>query len=83
MDIAPINTGFMPNDIKKIYKEIGLRATGSKLIFGDTVRRPWDLYFDRNYIIDRVLNVNEYTKDVIERYDIFKYLHIDFQHFVA
>lgn len=67
MDIAPINTGFLPDEIKQIYKEIGLRATSSKLIFGDTVRRPWDLYFDRGYIMDRVLNVNEYTRDVIEK----------------
>lgn len=67
MDTAPVNTDVMTEGIKKIYKEIGIQTKGNKLIFGDTVRRPWDLFFDRHFILERVFNVNEYTFDIIEK----------------
>lgn len=67
MDTAPINTDIMTDEIKKIYKDMGVRTNGAKLIFGDTVRRPWALFFDRNYIMERALNVNEYTQHAIEK----------------
>lgn len=66
--MAPVNTDIITDDIKKIYKEIGFHSSRAKLIFGDTIRRPWDLFFNRNYILERVYNVNNYTKDIIEKY---------------
>lgn len=68
MDMTPVNTDVVPEDIKKIYKEIGFQSNKAKLIFGDTIRRPWDLFFNRNYILERAYNINDYTKDIIEKY---------------
>lgn len=66
MDTAPINTDIMTNDIKRIYKNLGIDYKGT-LIFGDTVRRPWSLNFDRNFLIDRVENINQYTIDIVKK----------------
>lgn len=64
--MAPINTDIMTNDIKKIYKELGVNYRGT-LIFGDTVRRPWSLQFDCDFLIERSTNMNEFTVDIIKK----------------
>lgn len=64
--MAPINTDIMTEDIKQIYKKLDIDLKGT-LIFGDTVRRPWSLHFDRDYLMERALNLNEYTVAVIRK----------------
>lgn len=66
MDFEAINTDVMTKDIRNVYKELGVRCNGV-LIFGDTIRRPWTLSFDRNYINDRIGCVNEFTATVLEK----------------
>ncbi|XP_031640748.1 uncharacterized protein LOC116352352 [Contarinia nasturtii] len=66
VDMAPINTDIMTDDIKKIYKELGVNYRGT-LIFGDTVRRPWSLQFDCDFLIERSTNINEYTVDIVKK----------------
>lgn len=66
MDTAPVNTDIMSDDIKRIYKSLGIDYKGT-LIFGDTVRRPWSLHFDRNFLIERIENINQYTIDIIKK----------------
>lgn len=66
IDMAPINTDIMTNDIKQIYKTLGVDLKGT-LIFGDTVRRPWSLHFDRDYLMERAFNLNEYTIAIIRK----------------
>lgn len=56
----------MTDDIKKIYKELGVNYRGT-LIFGDTVRRPWSLQFDRDFLIERSMNINEFTVDIVKK----------------
>lgn len=70
VDLAPINTDIMTEDIRKMYKELGVNYRGT-LIFGDTVRRPWSLQFDRNFLYERAININEYTIDIVKKYDSF------------
>lgn len=53
-----------------MYKELGVNYRGT-LIFGDTVRRPWSLQFDRNFLYERAININEYTIDIVKKYDSF------------
>lgn len=60
LDMAPINTEFMTDELKKIYKKLNINCSGS-LIFGDTVRRPWALHFDRDFLLQRCFNINPYT----------------------
>lgn len=64
VDMAPINTDIMTDDIKQIYKQLGVNYNGT-LIFGDTVRRPWSLQFDREFLMERAMNINQYTVDVV------------------
>lgn len=64
--MAPINTDIMTDDIKQIYKQLGVNYRGT-LIFGDTVRRPWSLYFDRDFLMERATNINQYTVDVVKK----------------
>lgn len=66
VDLAPINTDIMTDDIKKIYKELGVNCRGT-LIFGDTARRPWSLQFDRDFLIERSTNINAYTVDIVKK----------------
>lgn len=66
MDTAPINTDVMTDDIKRIYKNLGIDYKGT-LIFGDTVRRPWSLSFDRNFLIERIENLNHFTIDIVKK----------------
>lgn len=66
IDMAPINTDTMTDDIKQIYKQLGVNYVGT-LIFGDTVRRPWSLNFDQYFLIERALNVNQYTHSIINK----------------
>lgn len=66
VDLAPINTDIMTDDIKKIYKELGVNYRGT-LIFGDTVRRPWSLQFDRDFLIERSTSINEFTVDIVKK----------------
>lgn len=60
LDMAPINTEFMTDELKRIYKKLNINCSGS-LIFGDTVRRPWALHFDRDFLLQRCFNINPYT----------------------
>lgn len=64
--MAPINTDIMTDDIRKMYKELGVNYRGT-LIFGDTVRRPWSLQFDRDFLYERAININEYTIDIVKK----------------
>lgn len=64
--MAPINTDIMTDDIKQIYKQLGVNYRGT-LIFGDTVRRPWSLNFDQDFVIERAANINQYTCNIIEK----------------
>lgn len=66
MDFEVVNTDVMTKDMRNVYKELGVRCNGI-LIFGDSIRRPWTLSFDRNYINDRIGAVNEFTAAVIEK----------------
>lgn len=66
VDMAPINTDVMTDDLKKIYKELHVNYQGT-LIFGDTVRRPWALQFDRDFLIERATNINQYTVEPIQK----------------
>lgn len=66
IDMAPINTDIMTDDIKQIYKQLGVNYRGT-LIFGDTVRRPWSLNFDQDFVIERAANINQYTCNIIEK----------------
>lgn len=65
--MAPINTDIMTDDIKMIYKELGVNYRDT-LIFGDTVRRPWSLQFDSDFLIERSININEYTVGIVKKY---------------
>lgn len=56
----------MTDDLKKIYKELGVNCRGV-LVFGDTVRRPWSLQFDSDFLIERATNINEYTVNIIKQ----------------
>lgn len=67
LDLTPVNTDSMTKDIRQMYKSLGVNCNGI-LIFGDTIRRPWSLTFNRNYITDRITNVNEHTKNVVKKY---------------
>lgn len=64
--MAPINTDIMTDEIKQIYKQLGVNHRGT-LIFGDTVRRPWSLHFDREFLIERATNINQYTVDIVKK----------------
>lgn len=66
IDMAIINTDVLTDDIKQIYKQLGVDFKAT-LIFGDTVRRPWSLHFDRDYLMERALNLNEFTVAVIRK----------------
>lgn len=66
IDMAPINTDIMTDDIKQIYKQLGVNYNGT-LIFGDTARRPWSLHFDREFLMDRAMNINQFTVDVVKK----------------
>lgn len=66
IDLAPVNTDIMNSDIRSIYKNLGVNCSGI-LIFGDTVRRPWTLTFNQNYIYDRIVNGNTYTKNLLDK----------------
>lgn len=64
--MAPINTDIMTDDIRKMYKELGVNYRGT-LIFGDTVRRPWSLQFDQDFLYERAININAYTIEIVKR----------------
>lgn len=63
--MSPINTDIMTDDLKKIYKELGVNYRDT-LIFGDTVRRPWSLQFDCDFVMERSININKYTIDIVK-----------------
>lgn len=68
IDMTRINTEEMTPEIRGIYKNnLGINNCNNILIFGDTIRRPWSLLFDREYISERLVNVNEYTSDIMLR----------------
>lgn len=65
-DLTPINTDTMSKDIRDIYRRLGVNCK-SVLIFGDSVRQPWTLTFEREYLADRLLNVNGYTSGMLPK----------------
>ncbi|KAL5290948.1 LAS1L family protein [Megaselia abdita] len=52
-------------EIQKAYKKLRI-DTERTLIFGDSLKRPWRLTFDREYILKRMENLNEFTADVVK-----------------
>lgn len=66
LDLTSINNDVMTDDVKEIYRKLGTDTRGT-LIFGDTVRRPWSLHFDRNFLMDRVVNLNEFTVELVKK----------------
>lgn len=66
LNLAPINTEFMTDELKRIYKKLNVNCYGT-LIFGDTVRRPWALHFDRDFLLERCFNINPYTVATITK----------------
>lgn len=56
----------MSDEIRKIYKNLGVNCDGV-LIFGDTVQRPWGVEFENDFITERILKANKYTKDMIDK----------------
>lgn len=66
IDLAPLNTHEMNEDIRDVYKRLGVNCSGV-LIFGDTIRRPWTLTFSHYYVYEHMASVNVYTKDVLEK----------------
>lgn len=66
LNMAPINTEFMTDELKRIYKKLNVNCYGT-LIFGDTVRRPWALHFDRDFLLERCFNINPYTVATIKK----------------
>lgn len=56
----------MSDDIRKIYKNLGVNCDGV-LIFGDTVQRPWGVEFENDFITERILKANKYTRDMIDK----------------
>lgn len=66
LNMAPINTEFITDELKRIYKKLNVNCYGT-LIFGDTVRRPWALHFDRDFLLERCFNINPYTVATIKK----------------
>lgn len=66
LDLTSINNDVMTDDVKEIYKKLGADTRGT-LIFGDTIRRPWSLHFDRMFLMDRVINLSEYTVELVKK----------------
>lgn len=56
----------MNSEIRNIYKNLGINCSGI-LLFGDTIRRPWTLTFNHEYINNRLINVNEYTHELLDK----------------
>lgn len=67
IDMTKLNTEEMSPEIRAIFKNNLNVNCSNVLIFGDSIRRPWSLLFDRDYITERLINVNEYTCDIILR----------------
>lgn len=66
IDLSVINTNEMSDEIRRIYKSLGVNCDGV-LIFGDTVQRPWGVEFENDFITERILKANKYTKEMIEK----------------
>ncbi|KAJ6642527.1 Esterase SG1, partial [Pseudolycoriella hygida] len=66
IDLSLINTNGMSDDLRKIYKKLGVNCDGV-LIFGDTTQRPWGVEFENDFITERILKANKYTKEIIEK----------------
>lgn len=66
IDLSLINTNAMSDDIRKIYKSLGINCDGV-LIFGDTKHRPWGVEFENDFITERILKANKYTRDMIDK----------------
>lgn len=66
IDLAPLNTDAMNDDIRAVYRRLGVNCSGV-LIFGDTIRRPWTLTFSRHFVDEHLAAVNGYTKAVLAK----------------
>ena len=66
IDLSLINTNAMSDDLRKIYKNLGVNCD-EVLIFGDTVQRPWGVELENDFITERVLKVNKYTRGMIDK----------------
>lgn len=66
LDFTSINNDVMTDDVKEIYRKLNADTKGT-LIFGDSLRRPWSLYFERSYLMERAQQLNEYSIDLVEK----------------
>lgn len=60
-----LKTMMIAKDVQKAYRKLGIDMDRT-LIFGDSLKRPWRLTFDREYISSRMGNINEFTSDVVK-----------------
>ncbi|XP_058833005.1 uncharacterized protein LOC131690937 [Topomyia yanbarensis] len=59
------HTKKMSNTVRAIYENRLRVDLQNTIIIGMSTNCPWHLRFSRNYLIDRILNVNEYTKEIL------------------
>lgn len=64
-NIQSINAEIMGKEIRKVYKRLGIKGK-NVLIFGDSIKKPFELNFTKDYILERVLNINEFTEDLVD-----------------
>lgn len=60
-----LKTMTISKEVQKAYKKLRI-DTNKTLVFGDSLKRPWRLTFDRNYILERMEQVNEFSADVVK-----------------
>lgn len=64
-NIQSINSEVIGREIRKVYKRLGFKGK-NVLIFGDSIKKPFQLNFTKDYILDRVLNINEFTEELVD-----------------
>lgn len=60
-----LKTMMIAKETQKAYKKLRIDMDRT-LIFGDSLKRPWRLTFDREYIVERMETMNEFTSDVVK-----------------
>lgn len=66
-DLTPIiGINEITDEIKNIYDIIDVNCS-ENLIFGDTIHRPWTLSFNQLYVLQRLNNINKYTKEILKK----------------
>lgn len=56
----------MADDIRKIYENLGVNCDGV-LLFSDTIQHPLALGFGDDFVNERILKANKYTKELIDK----------------